>query len=101
MNSTVRFLSLLLLVLVSAQISLATEPAGVLARKAVSENPTTSAPAIDELRALGPAGLQALMAQYQNEIDAHIKNIRRKLEPEPRNPKYLLTVHGVGYKFAD
>src|SRR6185369_7013797 len=74
MNSTFRFLSLLLFLLVSAQISFATEPAEVLARKAVSENPTTSAPAIDELRALGPAGLQALMAQYQNEIDAHIKN---------------------------
>ena len=74
MNSTFRFLSLLLFLLLSAQISFATEPAEVLARKAVSENPTTSAPAIDELRALGPAGLQALMAQYQNEIDAHIKN---------------------------
>jgi hypothetical protein len=73
MNSTFRFLSLLLLVLVSAQISFATEPAEVLARKAISENPSTSAAAIDELRALGPGGLQALMAQYQNEIDAHIK----------------------------
>ena len=69
-----RFLSLLLFLLVSAQISFATEPAEVLARKAVSENPTISAAAIDELRALGPAGLQALRAQYQNEIDAHIKN---------------------------
>jgi len=38
---------------------------------------------------------------FDRAIDAHIKNIRRKLEPEPRNPKYLLTVHGVGYKFAD
>ncbi len=34
-------------------------------------------------------------------IDAHIKNVRRKLEPDPRNPRYVLTVYGVGYKFAD
>jgi two-component system alkaline phosphatase synthesis response regulator PhoP len=34
-------------------------------------------------------------------IDAHIKNLRRKLEPDPRNPRYVLTVYGVGYKFAD
>ena len=74
MNSTFRFLSLLLLVFVSTQISFAAEPAEVLARKAVSENGATSAAAIEELRALGPAGLQALMAQYADEINAHIKN---------------------------
>lgn len=74
MNSTVRFLSLLLFLLVSAQISLATEPAEVLARDAISENPNTSAAAIEELRALGPAGLQSLMAQYQSEINARIAN---------------------------
>jgi DNA-binding response OmpR family regulator len=34
-------------------------------------------------------------------IDAHIKNLRRKLEPDPRNPKYVLTVHGIGYKFRE
>jgi two-component system, OmpR family, alkaline phosphatase synthesis response regulator PhoP len=38
---------------------------------------------------------------YERAIDAHIKNIRRKLEPNPREPRYLLTVYGVGYKFAD
>jgi DNA-binding response OmpR family regulator len=38
---------------------------------------------------------------YERAIDAHVKNIRRKLEPEPRRPRYLLTVHGVGYRFAD
>jgi two-component system alkaline phosphatase synthesis response regulator PhoP len=38
---------------------------------------------------------------YERAIDAHIKNIRRKLEPDPRRPRYLLTVHGVGYKLAD
>ncbi|MFA9491233.1 MAG: response regulator transcription factor [Anaerolineales bacterium] len=38
---------------------------------------------------------------YERAIDAHIKNIRRKIEPDPRQPKYVLTVYGVGYKFND
>jgi two-component system alkaline phosphatase synthesis response regulator PhoP len=38
---------------------------------------------------------------FDRAIDAHVKNVRRKLEPDPRNPRYVLTVHGVGYKFAD
>ncbi|MEA2682220.1 MAG: two-component system, OmpR family, alkaline phosphatase synthesis response regulator PhoP [Chloroflexota bacterium] len=38
---------------------------------------------------------------YERAIDAHVKNIRRKLEPDPRSPRYLLTVYGVGYRFAD
>lgn len=37
---------------------------------------------------------------YERTIDAHIRNLRRKLEPDPRNPQYVLTVYGVGYKFA-
>ena len=38
---------------------------------------------------------------YERAIDAHIKNIRRKLEPNPRSPRYVLTVHGIGYRFTD
>jgi len=38
---------------------------------------------------------------YERAIDAHVKNIRRKLEPEPRSPRYLLTVYGVGYRLTD
>jgi DNA-binding response OmpR family regulator len=38
---------------------------------------------------------------YERAIDAHVKNIRRKLEPDPREPYYLQTVHGVGYRFRD
>ena len=38
---------------------------------------------------------------FDRVIDAHVKNVRRKLEPDPRNPRYVLTVHGVGYKFSD
>ena len=38
---------------------------------------------------------------YERAVDAHVKNIRRKIEPVPGRPRYLLTVHGVGYRFAD
>jgi two-component system alkaline phosphatase synthesis response regulator PhoP len=38
---------------------------------------------------------------YERAIDAHVKNIRRKLESDPRRPRYLLTVYGVGYRLAD
>jgi two-component system, OmpR family, alkaline phosphatase synthesis response regulator PhoP len=38
---------------------------------------------------------------YERAIDAHVKNIRRKLEPDPRHPRYLQTVYGVGYRMAD
>jgi DNA-binding response OmpR family regulator len=38
---------------------------------------------------------------YERAIDAHVKNIRRKIEPNPREPRYLLSVYGIGYKFAD
>ena len=38
---------------------------------------------------------------FERAIDAHIKNIRRKLERDSRKPSYVLTVYGVGYKFAD
>lgn len=36
---------------------------------------------------------------YERTIDAHIKNIRIKLEPDPKNPIYIQTVFGIGYKF--
>ncbi len=38
---------------------------------------------------------------FERAIDAHVKNIRRKLEPDPREPRYLLTAYGVGYRFAE
>ncbi len=38
---------------------------------------------------------------FDRSIDAHIKNLRRKLEPNPVEPRYILTVYGVGYKFTD
>jgi len=38
-------------------------------------------------------------AAFARTIDTHIKNLRRKIEPDPRNPQYIQTVHGVGYRF--
>lgn len=38
---------------------------------------------------------------YDRSIDAHVKNLRRKLEPDPSQPRYIITVYGVGYKFND
>ncbi|MEJ2600841.1 MAG: response regulator transcription factor [Anaerolineales bacterium] len=37
---------------------------------------------------------------YERTIDAHIKNLRSKLEINPRQPQYIQTVFGVGYRFA-
>jgi len=37
----------------------------------------------------------------QRTIDVHIRHLREKLEPDPKNPEYLLTVRGVGYRFRD
>jgi len=38
---------------------------------------------------------------YDRTIDSHIKNLRRKLEPDPDNPRYIITVYGVGYKMEE
>ena len=36
----------------------------------------------------------------ERSIDAHIKNLRQKLEDDPQNPRYIHTVRGKGYKFS-
>jgi DNA-binding response OmpR family regulator len=36
---------------------------------------------------------------YDRSVDSHIKNFRRKIEPDPRKPRYIQTVYGVGYRF--
>jgi two-component system OmpR family response regulator len=38
---------------------------------------------------------------YERTIDSHIKNLRKKLEPDPNTPEHILTVHGVGYKVPE
>jgi len=37
---------------------------------------------------------------FERSIDSHVKRLRQKIEPEPGNPRYVLTVFGVGYKFV-
>ncbi|KAF0224466.1 MAG: two component transcriptional regulator [Erysipelotrichaceae bacterium] len=37
---------------------------------------------------------------FDRAVDSHIKNIRQKIETDPKNPTYILTVHGIGYKFG-
>ncbi|MCA1817554.1 MAG: response regulator transcription factor [Acidobacteria bacterium] len=38
---------------------------------------------------------------YQRNVDPHINRLRQKIEPDPKNPHYVLTVRGVGYKLND
>jgi two-component system alkaline phosphatase synthesis response regulator PhoP len=38
---------------------------------------------------------------YDRSVDSHIKNLRRKLEADPLQPRYVLTVYGIGYKFTE
>jgi DNA-binding response OmpR family regulator len=38
---------------------------------------------------------------YERTVDAHVKNLRQKIEPDPKQPRYLLTVYGVGYRFSE
>ena len=37
---------------------------------------------------------------YDRTVDTHIKNLRQKIEDDPKTPRYILTVHGVGYRFG-
>jgi DNA-binding response OmpR family regulator len=37
---------------------------------------------------------------FDRVIDTHVKNLRQKIESNPKSPRYILTVHGVGYKFG-
>ncbi|MFN8495075.1 MAG: response regulator transcription factor [Caldilineaceae bacterium] len=49
---------------------------------------------IDRLHGVAEGG-------FDRSIDAHIKNLRRKIEDDPTDPRYVLTVYGIGYQFAD
>ena len=63
-------------------VTLANQPKRVLSRMQIME------------QALGVS-----FEGYERTIDAHIKNLRNKLEPNPKKPAYIHTVFGVGYKF--
>jgi len=49
---------------------------------------------LDKLHGIATTG-------YDRSVDAHIKNLRRKIEPDPSQPTYILTVYGIGYRFND
>ena len=38
---------------------------------------------------------------YERTIDSHVKNLRKKIETDPEHPRYIITVHGVGYKLEE
>ena len=38
---------------------------------------------------------------YERTIDAHVKNIRQKINENPKKPRYILTVYGLGYKCSE
>jgi hypothetical protein len=91
MKSKFSVLSLLLLTLLLVQTSFAAE----LADKAVSENVAESAAAIEELRGLGPAGLNELRLRYADQIKKHIDDPTLKPDAEwQRITKALDTVSG-------
>jgi len=54
----------------------------------------TRAQLLDKIR-----GLES--ESFDRAVDVHVKNLRRKLEADPRNPRYVLTVYAIGYKFAE
>ena len=54
----------------------------------------TRAPLLDVLHGVA-------FESFERAIDAHIKNLRRKIEDDPRHPRYILSVYGVGYKMAE
>jgi hypothetical protein len=82
MKSKLAFALLLVVLLVSAHSSLASTNTEALGRKAVSENLSESGPAIAELRAMGPEGLNSLLTLYGNEIARHIANPQEHATPE-------------------
>jgi two-component system alkaline phosphatase synthesis response regulator PhoP len=46
---------------------------------------------------------RALGADYEGidrTLDSHIRNLRQKIEPDPKNPSYIQTVYGIGYRLA-
>ncbi|MCG3208682.1 MAG: Alkaline phosphatase synthesis transcriptional regulatory protein PhoP [Anaerolineae bacterium] len=51
---------------------------------------------LDLLEQLGDAAYEG----YERTIDVHIRNLRTKIEPDPKNPRYVQTIYGVGYKFT-
>ena len=43
---------------------------------------------------------ESILEGYERTVDVHIKNLRSKIEPNPKKPRYIETVYGVGYRFS-
>ena len=77
------------------QVSLSRTEFNLLATLAQNPGQTfTRAQLLDRLHGVAYDG-------YDRSVDAHVKNLRHKLEADPANPRYVLTVYGIGYKFTD
>src|SRR4051812_7740814 len=74
MKVALSLMSLLILLVIAVPLVSANESAETLAIKAASENSSEAMPAIEELRSLGPTGMQSLMKQYDQEIAFHLTN---------------------------
>ena len=59
-----------------------------------SLNPDLEREILDAVRGIA-------VESFERAIDTHIKNIRRKIEPDPHKPRYVLTVYGMGYKAVE
>ena len=55
---------------------------------------------LDALEDLIEGAIGAKYDGYDRAVDSHIKNLRQKIEDNPKSPKYIVTQYGVGYKFA-
>jgi DNA-binding response OmpR family regulator len=63
---------------------------------AMAENPGRVFSRLQLLEALE----KGVFEGYERSIDVHVKNLRSKIEPDPKNPRYIETVFGVGYRFS-
>ena len=52
-------------------------------------------------RKLVRKGLGADFEGIERTLDSHIRNLRQKIEPDPKNPTYIHTVYGVGYRLEE
>ena len=51
--------------------------------------------------ALEAQGYDLSKSEASKLIKVHVSNLRQKLEPDPKNPRYILTVRGIGYRLID
>ena len=65
----------------------------ILTTGAVSSAPARAQSSLERVQGVAYEG-------YERTIDVHVKNLRKKIEPDPSHPRYVETVMGVGYRLA-